>query len=326
MGFRDALKHKDSDSKPDDSTLKTGTSPGKDGEMSRPFRRSLDPSDVAQTEGRLRRWSRLRSSSGGSEDSAGSRSEKRLSSLLNIRPSSQGSRSSPINVPSDLPDINDTGETDDKEAQWEKRATILAQSSSFADTEFPRDDVQPENSAAESDLQTAIELHEAGKLGESTAILSKLADPHGANNALAQVLYGLALRHGWGVKKDPNQAVTFLSRAASNSALIEVEALNAGQKKGGVAKGELVLAIFELANCFRNGWGVDKDPVAARRYYETAANLGDSDAMNEAARCYEEGIGGKKDKFMAAKYYRKAEDNGNKTLGNSWIWKEKYNP
>ena len=57
-----------------------------------------------------------------------------------------------------------------------------------------------------------------------------------------------------------------------------------------------MLAIYELANCFRHGWGVEKDPIAARSYYETAANLGDTDAMNEAARCYEEGFGGKKDK------------------------------
>ena len=67
-------------------------------------------------------------------------------------------------------------------------------------------------------------------------------------------------------------------------------------KTGGAAKGELVLAIYELANCFRHGWGVARDPIAARKYYETAANLGDTDAMNEAARCYEEGFGGKKDK------------------------------
>lgn len=67
-------------------------------------------------------------------------------------------------------------------------------------------------------------------------------------------------------------------------------------KKGGAAKGELVLAIYELANSYRHGWGVEKDPVAARSYYETAANLGDTDAMNEVARCYEDGFGGKKDR------------------------------
>lgn len=103
-------------------------------------------------------------------------------------------------------------------------------------------------------------------------------------------------RHGWGCAPDPEKAITYLSAAASNSASIEAEALSAGMKKGGAAKGELVLAMYELANCFRNGWGVAKDPVAARHYYETAANLGDTDAMNEAAWCYLEGFGGKKDR------------------------------
>jgi hypothetical protein len=84
--------------------------------------------------------------------------------------------------------------------------------------------------------------------------------------------------------------------AASNSAEVEKLALSAGVKKGGAAKGELVLAMYELANCFRNGWGIKKDPVAAKQYYETAANLGDTDAMNEVAWCYLEGFGTKKDK------------------------------
>ena len=103
-------------------------------------------------------------------------------------------------------------------------------------------------------------------------------------------------RHGWGISKDTTLAIKYLSQAASNSAAIESRALSAGMKQGGAAKGELVLAMYELANSFRHGWGVEKDPVAARSYYETAANLGDTDAMNEVARCYEEGFGGKKDK------------------------------
>lgn len=103
-------------------------------------------------------------------------------------------------------------------------------------------------------------------------------------------------RHGWGTTANPTLGLTYLSQAASNSAAIESQALQSGMKKGGAAKGELVLAMYELANSFRHGWGVEKDPVAARSYYETAANLGDTDAMNEVARCYEEGFGGKKDK------------------------------
>jgi TPR repeat protein len=106
-------------------------------------------------------------------------------------------------------------------------------------------------------------------------------------------------RHGWGCEPNLAKAVTYLSRAAANSAEVEALALQAGMKKGGAAKGELVLAIFELANCFRNGWGVKKDAFAAKQYYETAANLGDTDAMNEIAWCYLEGFGCKKDKVRS---------------------------
>lgn len=103
-------------------------------------------------------------------------------------------------------------------------------------------------------------------------------------------------RHGWGITPSADAAIHYLSLAASNSAAIESAALSSGSKAGGDAKGELVLAIFELANCFRYGWGVKIDKVAARSYYEVAANLGDPDALEEAAWCFMEGFGGPKDK------------------------------
>ena len=102
--------------------------------------------------------------------------------------------------------------------------------------------------------------------------------------------------HGWGIPPDPPLAIHYLSLAASSAASIESAALSSGLKKGGAAKGELVLAIYELANSYRHGWGVEKDKVAARNYYECAANMGDTDAMNEVARCYDEGDGGRKDR------------------------------
>ncbi|KAL2182862.1 HCP-like protein [Thermothelomyces heterothallicus CBS 203.75] len=295
------------------------------------------------------RSSRSRSASASSQHSSTAR---RLSQRLHLSRSPSGSE----NVPQDLPEIvmPEDG-TEDKEAtesQWEKRATILARENERRRSRPPspvRGSTQPvipqvqlgdessdgasgararavSSKAIDDDIQEAIRLHEAGRLEESTALFGRLADPKGANNPLSQVLYGLALRHGWGCQPDTAKAVTFLSAAASNAAEIEQLALQAGLKKGGAAKGELVLAIFELANCFRHGWGIPKDPIAAKQYYETAANLGDTDAMNEVAWCYLEGFGTKKDKFAAAKYYRLAEQNGNKIIGNSWIWKEKYDP
>ncbi|KAK3330822.1 hypothetical protein B0H66DRAFT_75857 [Apodospora peruviana] len=287
--------------------------------------------------------SRSESVSSGKSASGG----KRLSQRLHLSRSPMSSE----NVPQDLPEIVvPEGGEDDKdgtELQWEKRATMLAKENEKnrsrpatpvgTVTEFlpqlnldgPRDEAPDKavsSKAIDDDIQEAIKLHEAGKLEESTALFGRLADPKGANNPLSQVLYGLALRHGWGCTPNAAAAVNYLSAAASNAAEIEALALQAGLKKGGAAKGELVLAIFELANCFRHGWGIPKDPIAAKQYYETAANLGDTDAMNEVAWCYLEGFGTKKDKFAAARYYRLAEDSGNKIIGNTWIWKEKYDP
>ncbi|KZL73964.1 protein DSF2 [Colletotrichum tofieldiae] len=280
--------------------------------------------------------SRSRSASASSQASSASNRKdgRRLSERLHLSRSPVSSD----NVPQNLPDIITTAEGEQDELEWEKRATILA-SANKSRPATPSRDKEPGSAtrgrspsaavsspAIDENIQEAIRLHEAGDFENSTALFARLADPKGANNTLSQFLYGLALRHGWGCEPDPEGAIKYLSAAASNAATVEQMALKAGLKKGGAAKGELVLAIFELANSFRHGWGTAKDPIAAKQYYETAANLGDTDAMNEIGWCYLEGFGCKKDKFAAARYYRLAEKNGNKTLGNSWIWKEKYDP
>ena len=82
--------------------------------------------------------------------------------------------------------------------------------------------------------------------------------------------------------------------------------------------------MYELANSFRHGWGVEKDPVAARSYYETAANLGDTDAMNEVARCYEEGFGGKKDRVSGSTFSTGARMNGEGSIGRFGHKKASY--
>jgi hypothetical protein len=197
-------------------------------------------------------------------------------------------------------DEDDEGEAaaqERREEQWEKRATMLAKNSPFRDGQFQAEHGEQRVSASGSEngrkgtgtdatttttmtttgtdvkMQEAIRLHETGDIRRSTEMFATLADPRGANLALAQVLYGLALRHGWSCQVDAERAVHYLSLAAANSASIEEQALASGLRRGGAAKGELVLAIYELANCFRYGYGVKRDAVAARQYYETAANL-----------------------------------------------------
>ena len=278
----------------------------------------LSPKDTRGF-GRFRRHSNVSNASSQGSSRTSEDGGRQRSGTLSERLHFGRSRSaSSVNVPDNLPDVGGAivARNEEEEARWEKRATVLVQGGPLGQSAPPTPTIEVNDEMAdvgmaavgkpgqrsagatadEENIQEAIRLHEKGNLEASTALFGRLADPSGANNALAQVLYGLALRHAWGIEANQEQAVHYLSLAASNSAEVEKLALGAGMKKGGAAKGELVLAMYELANCFRNGWGIKKDPAAAKQYYETAANLGDTDAMNEVAWCYVEGFGTKKDK------------------------------
>lgn len=146
-------------------------------------------------------------------------------------------------------------------------------------------------------------------------------------------------RHGWGTPIDRDRAMIYLSLAACNAAAIESAALSLqtsstafmdGASKphespsrplrsSGRARDELAQAIFELGNNFRHGWGTGVDAMAARTYYEVAAQMGDTDAMQEVAWCYLEGFGGAKDKPRAAGFLRRAENKAGKVYGNGWF-------
>lgn len=279
---------------------------------------------------------------------------------LSFKPRSRTTSASSVHVPEDLPDIAVTNDAfaisgEEHEAEWERRAALLAQHqrarapsastsavTSRSTSPLPSRGLSPAPVSAETvdaQIQQAISLHESGELEQSTAIFRTLANPNGANNPFSQTLYGLALQHGWGCAPDPKSALHYHTLAASNSADIGLPTLQekltttseptrpastTSNATRTAARGELVLAIYELGNTFRHGLGCAVDPVAARRYYETAAELGDADAMVEAAWCYENGFGGSKDKWRAARYLRMAEVKGVRMVGNSWIYKDKY--
>ncbi len=191
---------------------------------------SHPPSLDGNTESRTSRLfkGRHRSSSpvsGASVSSRGSDSKskspsgerKRLSQRLHLRRSEVTSAS----VPKDLPEITFEGPADGgegAESQWERRATILAKKNeesrsrpttpigstpdlgTFSDVSLgdnlggrPKSAVS--SKLADDNIQEAIRLHEAGELETSTKMFGRLADPNGENNALSQVLYGLALRY-----------------------------------------------------------------------------------------------------------------------------------
>ncbi|KAI4122307.1 MAG: hypothetical protein LQ338_005895 [Usnochroma carphineum] len=107
------------------------------------------PHLTEDTHSGTKRFSRFRSSSNASTVSnASSRGEKRLSHRLHLGSHSRSSSAGSVNVPSQLPAISDeTGDGEEKEAQWEERATILAQENPVA-----KQVRSTENSAAGSSL------------------------------------------------------------------------------------------------------------------------------------------------------------------------------
>jgi TPR repeat protein len=89
-------------------------------------------------------------------------------------------------------------------------------------------------------------------------------------------------------------------------------------------RAQFALSIYELGVSHLNGWGIEQDKALALRCFEIAGNWGDLDALTEAGFCYAQGIGCKKDLKKAAKLYRTAGAKGASMVGNSWIYKEKY--
>ncbi|CAG8581621.1 6794_t:CDS:2 [Ambispora gerdemannii] len=176
-----------------------------------------------------------------------------------------------------------------------------------------------EPTTVEEYVQKAIKYHENDQLEKSAHYLRIAAEQE---SPAAMVLYGIALRHGWGCKKDEASAFRYLQMAAK-SAVNDPTKMHQSVNMSSV-KGEMVLAIYELGMCFRHGWGVVKNKSTAAYYFEIAANMGDPDAQNDIALCYYKGEGVKKDMKLAAKYYRMAHAQGQGTMGNSWIFKSKY--
>ncbi|KAG0317658.1 hypothetical protein BGZ99_006176 [Dissophora globulifera] len=278
---------------------------------------------------------------------------------------------------------------------------------------------QQREAEADVNIQKAIELHENNQLEEATHYFKLAAQ---SENPLGQLMYGLSLRHGWGCKANPIEAIVYLRRAAEY-AMEELHGLNQKQpvlspsppstlsaarlppeippilfsaplgvkisneqetlrrarttvdekqalslslttappsaidtgtattsndrnpknapgqasrqklrRMGSMdkaeamvtARKELVMALYELGMSYLKGWGVSQDKGVAFSYFKIAADLGDVDSQNETALCYYDGIGVEKDMYESARYYRLAAAQGGAQLGNSWIWKPKY--
>ena len=173
-------------------------------------KKSVDPVTFPRRHSFLRRHSHA-----SKENSAASghiRGDRRLSDRLHLGSlsRSRSASASSIKLPPNLPEIQGgVAHSEEEEAEWEKQATLLAKGSTIVgptaatpntqekhDVDGKSQIVSISDKRGDDDIQQAIRLHEEGDLQKSTEMFGRLADPKGPNNALSQVLYGLALRCG----------------------------------------------------------------------------------------------------------------------------------
>lgn len=126
-----------------------------------------------------RRLSRFRSASSASSKSVSNKGEGRLSSILHMRSHSRESNNS-INVPTDLPEIGDgKAAAEDQEAQWEERATILAQQ--VAATRSRANTIaDPKLTGAQSETDSPAVDHHESRPGMIRHVSDALSDVRGS--------------------------------------------------------------------------------------------------------------------------------------------------
>ncbi|KAI3234159.1 hypothetical protein DTO012A9_3067 [Penicillium roqueforti] len=202
-----------------------------------------------------------------------------------------------------------------------------ADSASTVRPQAPTAQVSASGLTADEHVAKGIECHERGSLSESTyhlRIAAKQDHPTG------MLLYALACRHGWGMRSNEKEGVRWLRKAVDSvglDMLADPDAPGASKAKElqKANRVQFALSIYELGVSYLNGWGIKQDKAYALRCFEIAGQWGDVDAMAEAGFCYAEGVGCKKDMKKAARFYRQAESKGMSMVGNSWIYKDKYN-
>lgn len=91
------------------------------------------------------------------------------------------------------------------------------------------------------------------------------------------LLYALACRHGWGMRRNEAEGVKWLRKAADFASL-EVADDEGGIKEGKAVdklekktrKAQFALSIYELGVSHMNGWGIEQDKALALRCFEIA--------------------------------------------------------
>lgn len=140
-------------------------------------------------------------------------------------------------------------------------------SGGYVRPEEPMGPSNPMPEKAEDYVRQGIDYHEVGDIAKATHFFRTAAE---MGDPVGMLMYGLSVRHGWGCASNRQLAFQYLQKSAEH-AVGDLKSRDSFASTA--AKGELVLAIYELGICFRHGWGADKNKKTAAYYFEIAANL-----------------------------------------------------
>ncbi|AQZ17638.1 DSF2 (YBR007C) [Zygosaccharomyces parabailii] len=162
----------------------------------------------------------------------------------------------------------------------------------------------------------------------------KLHDACNSGNREACLLYGMALRHGYGVIPDYKESLHYLFAATGlKSEQHDVLDLNIdpfelehGHKIPELAPEPEAPALYEIALAYLKAYGTDhEDEAKGLKYLEKAASLSHLDAMCLSGTIWSKRSSvRKKDLARAAAWFRIAEKRGAHLIGADWIYKDKY--
>lgn len=196
--------------------------------------------------------------------------------------------------------------------------------------DFERGETQPYDPQSRSiwgelaDLEDVMSDTQIDRMAKTTLMLATAAKKHAeAGNARAQYTLGKCYLYGYGVDKDPGQAIPWLCKAAEQDDLMAQNAIGSccmigeGVEKDPemavkwfrmAAEQNLANAQFNLGLCYLYGQGVEKDPEQAIKWFLKAADQNLADAQFNLGLCYLNGQGVEKNAEQAVKWLRMAAD------------------
>ncbi len=119
-------------------------------------------------------------------------------------------------------------------------------------------------SMAEDYLAQGITYHEQGDMSRSAFYFERSANVDGGC-VVGMCMWGMALREGWGARRDPKRGFEWIQRAATRAGEMSTQEFRSEKELANI-RSELKLSVYELGKCYCYGWGTKTDSERGPRF------------------------------------------------------------